>query len=154
MLAIPHILAGGAIGKTLRRSWLAWPLAFASHFVLDTIPHIDSHGLFGRAGGGVTALEACAGLLDFTLGAVLIISSAWRRPARGRVLGCAGLGIVIDVAEYLPAVGPWLRRWPGTAWFTTFHHAIQHNVSPRDWPLGFMTQAVVVALALWIIRRR
>ncbi len=154
MLAIPHMLTGGAIGRTVARSWLAWPLAFASHFVLDTIPHLDSHGLFGHPGGGITPAEACAALLDFTVGAVLVAAMAWGSADRWRVLGGAGLGIAIDVIEQLPAVGPWLRSWSGTAWFTTFHHAIQHNVPPADWVLGFGTQVAVVGLATWLLLRR
>ncbi len=35
MLATPHMCAGAALGAILRRPWLTWPAAFASHFLLD-----------------------------------------------------------------------------------------------------------------------
>ena len=52
MTATPHILAGAAIGKVLRRPWLAWPVAFVSHFLLDFTPHLDSHAVYGVEQGG------------------------------------------------------------------------------------------------------
>jgi hypothetical protein len=47
MLLVPHAAAGAALGKWFRSPWIAVPLALAIHFVLDMLPHIDSHGLFG-----------------------------------------------------------------------------------------------------------
>jgi len=38
MVATPHLVAGAAIGKLFRRPWLAYPLAFGSHFLLDFVP--------------------------------------------------------------------------------------------------------------------
>ncbi len=73
MTATPHILVGAAIGKVLRRPWLAWPATFVSHFLLDFTPHLDSHGLFGVKHSGPTTPEAALGILDFAFGAWLII---------------------------------------------------------------------------------
>src|SRR5947199_309584 len=41
MLATPHLVTGAAIGKVLKRPALAWPVAFASYFLLDHVPHLD-----------------------------------------------------------------------------------------------------------------
>ena len=56
MMATPHMVAGAAIGRLLRRPWLAYPAAFVSHFLLDIVPHIDSHALFGADHGGLTCI--------------------------------------------------------------------------------------------------
>src|SRR5262245_50011848 len=41
MTGINHVLTGAAIGLAVQNPWLAAPLALASHFVLDAIPHFD-----------------------------------------------------------------------------------------------------------------
>ena len=153
MMATPHMFAGAAIGKLTRRPWLAYPAAFASHFLLDYTPHLDSHALYGIPGGGPTVPEAAIGIADFVAGAVLIGWLVWQRADRRVILGGALCGIVIDLIELSPGLGPWFKAWPGTAWFSAWHHGIQHNVTPEQWLLGVGTQVAVIALALWVIRR-
>ncbi len=150
MTATPHILAGAAIGKVLRRPWLAWPVAFVSHFLLDFTPHLDSHAIYGVEQGGPTAPEAALGILNFTFGALLIVWLVRRQPDRRVVLGGALFGILIDLIREAPLLGVWFRTWPGTAWLSVFHHSFQHSVTPAQWPLGIATQLVVVAIALWV----
>src|SRR5262245_29781011 len=41
MLSTPHLLVGAAIVKVIPDPAISLPLAFASHFVLDSIPHWD-----------------------------------------------------------------------------------------------------------------
>lgn len=41
MLITPHVLVGAAIGTEFDHGYLVAPLAAASHFVLDFIPHWD-----------------------------------------------------------------------------------------------------------------
>ena len=155
MMATPHMVAGAAIGRVLRRPWLAWPAALASHFVLDVIPHLDSHSLFGVKQGGPTPLEATAGITDFLVGAVLVAWLTSRRLDRRVMRGAALFGILVDLVEYVPPIGPWLRAWPGAAWLIGFHHGIQHNVTPAQWPLGVGTQAalLLVAISVCLARR-
>lgn len=155
MMATPHMVTGAAIGRVLRRPWLAYPAALASHFLLDIVPHIDSHGLFGAKHGGLTRLEAISGLADFVVGALVVGLVARRQTRRRVMLGGALFAILMDLVEYVPPLGPWLRGWAGTAWLTRFHHRIQHNVSPAHWPVGAATQVatLAVALAICLVRR-
>ena len=152
-MATPHMLAGAAIGRGLRRPWLAWPVAFASHFALDFIPHLDDHALFGIGGGGVTPVEAASGILNFALGWALVMWVARGQPDRRVLLGGAFFGIVIDVIDHIPYLNRWVASWVGTAWLTDFHHAFQHNVTMSQWPLGVGTQLVLAGLALWVLVR-
>jgi hypothetical protein len=156
MMATPHMVAGAAIGRVLRRPWLAYPAAFASHLLLDIVPHIDSHSLFGVKHGGPTRLEAAAAVADFLVGALVVGLVAARQPMRRVMLGSALFGILIDLVEYVPPLGPWLKSWPYTAWLSEFHHSIQHNLTLTHWPLGAGTQLGVLGLglAICLARRR
>lgn len=151
MLAVPHMMAGAAIGKVLRRPQLAWPVAFASHFLLDFAPHLDSHALFGVKHGGPTGPETAMAIADMVLGVVLVGMIAARHPQRRVILGGALFGILIDLVDNVPPWGIWFRTWPATAWLSQFHHSFQHNVTPAQWPLGVATQVAVMAIALWVI---
>ncbi len=150
MMATPHMAAGAAIGRVLRRPWLAYPVAFASHFLLDIVPHIDSHALFGVKHGAPTPLEAAAGIADFLVGALVVSLAVARQPSRRVMLGAALFAILIDLVEYVPPFGSWFQHWSGAAWLTGFHHRVQHNLTSAHWLLGAGTQAAVLALGLAI----
>ncbi len=42
MVATTHLLVGITIGKITGDIWLTMPLAFASHYILDAIPHYNA----------------------------------------------------------------------------------------------------------------
>ena len=61
MLVTNHVLSGAIIGAAARSPWIAFPVGFASHLVLDAIPHwgrFDSHDHFMRVAvaDGLTGL--------------------------------------------------------------------------------------------------
>ena len=151
MMATPHMMAGAVIGKSLRRAWLAWPVAFASHFILDMTPHLDSHNLYGVEQGGPTVPEAAIGIADFVLGAAFVAWLVWRQRNRRVILGAALSAIIIDVIENVPPLGPWFKSWPGTSWLSQFHHSFQLNVAPDQYALGIATQVAVIAITLWLL---
>jgi hypothetical protein len=150
MLATPHLLTGAAIGKTLRRPWLAWPAAFGSHFLLDDTPHLDSHALFGVAHGGITRAEAMMGIADLLLGIALVTWAVRQRPERRVMLGGAFFAILIDLLHNIEPLGRWFEALPRSTWLWTFHRGFQHNVTPAEWPLGVGTQLITVVIALWV----
>ena len=147
MMATPHMVAGAAVGRVLRRPWLAWPAALASHFLLDIIPHLDTHSLFGVKGGRPTPPEAASAITDFLVGAMLVGWLTLGRPNRRVVLGAALCGMLMDLVEYVPPFGSWLRACSGGDGLIGFLHGIQHNVGPAQWPLGFGTQVAVICVA-------
>jgi len=152
MLATPHIITGAAIGKATGKARLALPLAFLAHFVLDYIPHLDAHGLFGRAGAGVTPMEAIGASADAALGLTLVLWATCRQPLRRAMLWAALFGILLDLLDNVPPFTGLFRGWSGSLWLSTFHHAHQHNVPVSSWPLGFATQLVVVLIGIWYLR--
>ena len=153
MLATPHAIAGAAIGKGLRRPWLALPAALASHFLLDWTPHLDTHALFGAATGGPTRAESLGALADTIVATALVLWAIRRQRLRRLMLASAFCAVAIDLIDNVPPWSAWFRAWPGTAWISAFHHGTQHNVTPAQWPLGFGVQILVVGVALWVILR-
>jgi hypothetical protein len=152
MIGTPHMMTGAAIGKIARRPQIALPAAFASHFVLDAIPHLDQHALFGVAGGRVTVGEAWATVVDVFLGVTLVLWAVGRQPGRRTMLWAAFMAIVIDLVDNVPPFSHWFRGWAGTLWLSRFHHGIQIHMTRSQWVIGFGTQIVVFAAALWVVR--
>jgi hypothetical protein len=155
MLAVPHMLVGAAVGKTLKRPALALPVAFGSHFLLDWVPHLDSHRIFGIAGGSVTRPEAIMGVLDFLFGAGLVIWLSAGRRDRKTILLSALAAILIDLVDNVPPWSGWFRASRVGSAISAFHHGFQHNVTLDQWPLGLGTQVVAIAAAtLTLLRPR
>jgi len=152
MLASVHMVTGAAIGKSVRPFWLALLAAFASHFALDFIPHIDTHGLFGGP-DGVTRAEALGALADVLLGLALVLWATARQRWRRAAIWAAFVAVVTDLVDNVPPWGPHFQTWAGTAWFSHLHHGLQHNLARSQWMLGVPIQVVVLAAALWVTRR-
>src|SRR3954451_15359325 len=99
MLATPHLVTGAAIGRGLKRPSLAWPAAFASHFLLDHVPHLDAHALFGVAYGGPTRPEVTMAAADALLGIWLTVWAVGRQPGRRVMLWGAFFAMLIDLLQ-------------------------------------------------------
>ncbi|MGC9318899.1 MAG: hypothetical protein ACP5KN_12780, partial [Armatimonadota bacterium] len=122
--------------------------------VLDAVPHLDSHALYGVANGGPTAPEAGIAIADFALALVAVAILTRSRPWRFMAFLGAFSAILIDLVTVLPGCGPWFKTWSGTAWLDAFHHGIQPHLAPDQWLIGFGTQAVVIGLTVWLLVRR
>jgi len=154
VMATPHLLTGAAAGAILsRRPRLALAVGFASHFVLDAIPHLDSNDLYGSAAGW-TWPEVSIAVVDFLLGCVVVLLVSRGQPWRRIALWAAFSGFVLDLVNTIPPVGPWFATWPGTAWLDRFHHGIQPDVSPDNLLLGFGTPTAVIVVGLWVLLRK
>ncbi len=133
MTAPNHALTGALIGLTVSDAWLALPLAFASHFVLDAIPHYDAPGTEAeRIGSRRLIYEQL--LLGAGLCFLLVVSLALTRPQYWITAAiCAFLAASQDLS--------WIPRWLTVRrtgkdpelknWFLRFHHHIQWKTSPK-----------------------
>ena len=153
MLAIPHMVAGAAIARRVRPGWLALSLAFLSHFLLDMIPHIGTHKFLDPTAARLTVSESVFALLDFFIGAALVAWAALGRSDRRMVFAGGLLGILIDLVEYVPPWNAWYAALPGADRFIAFHNAIQWNVGFDQWPIGYGTQILVIAISLSMLLR-
>lgn len=78
MMATPHILAGAAVARLLQKPALAYPTAFASHFVLDMLPHVDARELVAGAEGAAAQAETLTVIADLMVGTTLLLWLAVR----------------------------------------------------------------------------
>jgi len=74
MIITPHLLAGAAIGSRIHNWWAVAILSFASHYVLDAIPHpaYQINFLKNKTLGKVTAADILKLGADFCSGFLFI----------------------------------------------------------------------------------
>lgn len=140
-----HIYAGAAIALAIKQPVLALPLAFASHFVLDALPH------YGREGHGgyaevvkyrLTLIFEAVNLVGIPLLIYLLWGQAWW------VWAAALLAISPDFV--------WVYRFVRyerhglelpTGRLTHIHIAIQRY--ERAW--GVAVEIPVLVLLVWLV---
>lgn len=128
----PHMVVGAALGARVRRPAAALALAFASHFVLDAVPHFDIGWINGPN------LNAA---IDVTLGVTLCGIVAWKA---GRWAPLAGA-----LAAVLPEAPGLKERLEGWAAALLPH-------ATWDPPWGVAVEVLVTMLALswaWGVHR-
>lgn len=127
MTATNHMLTGGVIAVAVKQPALVIPLAFASHFVLDALPH------FGHTSGNVFekgshVFMKLSLLMDAAASIVVLV---WLGTLNSR------LPLLASIIAYTPDI-TWLPRlfkdirghtWQGN-WFTRFHQRIQRYEYP------------------------
>lgn len=128
-----HVLSGAALGAAVRKPWIAFPLGFASHLVLDAAPHwgrFEDPDRFMR----VAVVDGLTGL------AAMGAAAAAARPGQraGVVAGMVGAALP-DLNK--PAM-VFFGRSPFPAAFDDFHGRIQHEA-----PWRFRTHEVPAAAA-------
>lgn len=151
MIELPHTIVGAAIATKIGNPHLALPLALASHFVMDMVPHWNPHlNKEVKEHGKVTKLTTYIVTIDVILSLVagfLIAGKAL--PDTGKFLiviaGCF-LAVLPDVAE-----GPHFflsQKWRPVKKLVEFQSKIQFNVPIIP---GLISQALVIGAALWWI---
>jgi hypothetical protein len=151
VLETPHVIVGAAIATKVGNPALAIPLALASHFVLDKIPHWNPHlnsetERYGNPTKGSTNLV----IADVSLSVISGVFIA------SRVLPDLGRSVVILIAcliSVLPDVveGPYfflgirsslVKRW------IKFQKSLQVDTTIIP---GLLTQLATVIAAFWWI---
>jgi hypothetical protein len=150
MLAAPHAAVGALIGRASRRAWLALPLAFASHYALDALPH--SYLSFREP--GALPLKAVIVAADAVVGIALVFWIARRQMHWRLILGSAFAATALDLMNPVTSLGRRLGRTPGTAWLIRMHIGCAYHVPfGRQWLFSFGPSVVVlvlVALVAWL----
>ena len=142
MTATNHTITGAFIGLSVVNPWMALPLALASHFALDALPH------FGDRAQPAAGMRALKKMLPFdillaalTLLAIIIIRPLhWQLGIACGILAASpdlrGIPVFIYYLKYqtLPPVTGWYDRfnrfvqwgerlwgaWVELAWFVVF----------------------------------
>lgn len=151
MILATHSIVGAAVAQFFPNNPVAgFFAAFASHFLLDLIPHKD-YALHSSVGfnspekfhlnkASVIDFEKIA--FDFSVG--LAISVAILPDWRLAIIGAFG-GIFPDALQFAAKVFP---CWP-LVFLLKIHHRIQKHIE-NAW--GIIFQAVVVAVALVLVK--
>jgi hypothetical protein len=131
MQAINHTLTAGVIAITIKQPALVAPIALASHFVLDMIPHYGSYPPYARGTQAYYRIILVDGLLS-TL-AYLVIIHLWPQ-----YLLAISVGVFFSLLPDLlwPLALYVKQRGPLWAYFR-FHKGIQ-----RESGKGIMVEGV------------
>ena len=151
MLETPHVAIGAAIATKIPNPFIAIPLAFASHFVLEAVPHWNPHIFFEtKKYGRPTNKSVVIIVIDATVALGLGSFIAWRAlPNTGHaitILAASLASVLPDLVEapyfFLNWKNKLLKSW------LNFHKSLQVDTIPF-W--GFLTQILVIfAAILWI----
>jgi hypothetical protein len=146
MTASNHVLTGTAIALAIHQPLAALPLAFASHFVLDALPHFGFHGKgfkYALKQKRFYAVES----LDF-IGLIILVLTfnylAWV------TLAAAILAVSPDFEWFSREVinSFWHKRFSSTQ-FNRFHAKIQWCEKP--W--GFYVELVFFVVGYFLVRK-
>jgi hypothetical protein len=151
MLETPHVVVGAAIATKVVNPALALPLALASHFILDKVPHWNPH-LYTETQklGHPSKKTTKIAILDVGIAlatGLFIASRFWGDPGK----------VVLILACCLISVLPDLIKWPyyylGKRWklltkWVLFERSIQVNAP--FWP-GLFSQGLIIAVGIWWI---
>jgi hypothetical protein len=147
MLITPHALAGAAIGLRLKHPAKVIPVAVASHFLLDMVPHWQET-LAPYRPDRATWIRLP---IDVSLAALGVAWIARRGSKRHR--GLAGAAVVGALAGTLPdldvlaCVNPLLLRSSFLKRYFFWHCAIQDETS-HSWGLAPQIAVSLAALAV------
>ena len=138
MLVAPHIAAGVTLGLVLKQPALIVPLAVASHFLLDCIPHWQET----MAPYKPTWKTYLRIPIDFGLGALIIWLAVQTHPELGWSIGLGAFFAAIPDIDVATVAFPKLKNKIVTAYWD-WHCKIQREV--ESWS-GVVTQLVVLAI--------
>ncbi len=146
MLSTPHLLVGAAIVKAIPNPAISLPAAFASHFVLDSVPHWDGSpkAPFGKLFYALVSL-------DYFFGLLLVWWFSLDNPNQMLILLGAVTATSPDflLGSYKNFRLPW-NKWVWYASFNEFHRSIQSNLKIAP---GLATSLVASAIAIFILLR-
>lgn len=150
MVLTPHFLAGAAIATRFKNPFLAFALAFLSHYFLDIFPHqeysiknIEKHN-WKKSGLDILKL-----ILDIAFGLVLIFIFLKKDLWRG--FGGAFWAALPDGFAFLFFLFPKNKIFSK---IYIFHKKIPQSLWETKIPFwgGILTQIIVIILSLWFLK--
>ena len=149
MLETPHVIVAAAIAAKVGRPELALPLALASHFILDMVPHWNPHIneevlKYGRVTKKSTLIIAIDSTTALLAGSTIAYLALPNYPLAITILAACFLGAAPDLIEapyfFLNLKNKTVKNWIHS------HRSIQGEAG-LFW--GILTQIVTVAAAIW-----
>jgi len=153
MLETPHVFVGAAIAVTVPNPLIAIPLAFASHFVLEMVPHWNPHlntetKKFGQPTRRSTFITTVDSTIALVAGSFISFKALPNFPHAITILACSFAAVLPDVMEgpyfFLHMKNRFIKKW------ISFQKSVQSDTGPF---LGMLTQLVTIAAAILWIRK-
>lgn len=148
MTVTNHALTGGLVAVLIANPAAALPLAFASHFLLDSLPHFGNHP---KMGIGTDLFRRylfldIALMLTVAFVMALMFSHVW-----WLVLLCAALAVSPDLMWYphWRAARKGEAKQPGPV--ARFHKKIQWAEIPEGWKIELAYFVVTAAFLLHMV---
>lgn len=152
MLETPHVAVGVAIATKIPNPWIAIPLAFASHFVLDKIPHWNPHIYTETMKKGKPSAQSTKiAIADIALALILGAGFAYKALPDTKmavlILACSLASVLSDVIKYpfyyLHLRQKWLTTW------VNFERSMQIDTKSVFW--GIFNQLLIIGASIWWI---
>ncbi len=154
MLITTHAAVGFTIGALVSDPYIAIPLALASHYLLDGLPHFEV-STFRKPGEKKlkpkNLFELIFVLTDAGLAfAFLAFFHIYFSPSAfwGVIAGVAP-----DVLDNVFLWSPYLHRIPVFRELHSFHKNFHHTARNREVAVGVLTQILIIALCVLILLR-
>ncbi|AKM83419.1 hypothetical protein A2422_00935 [Candidatus Woesebacteria bacterium RIFOXYC1_FULL_31_51] len=154
MLETPHVALGIAIATKIPNPWIAVPLAFASHFLLERIPHWNPHlntetEKYGKPTKKSTIIVTIDVVISLILGFFVAYSKFPNSLLSLNILLCSFASVLPDIMEgpyfFLGVRNIFLSKW------IKLQKSIQVDT---NFTLGFTTQIItVIASLFWIFQK-
>lgn len=151
MLETPHVVVGAAIATQIPNPFIAIPLVFASHFILEMVPHWNPHlNTETKKFGAPTKKSTIVTAIDSSVALLIGSFIAWRAlPNTGAsilILACCLTSVLPDLIEgpyfFLKVRSEWAKKW------IIFQKSFQNDTTPF-W--GILTQLLTIVTAiLWL----
>ncbi len=152
VLETPHVIVASAIAYKIGNPYLAIPLSFASHFVLETVPHWNPHILtelkkFGAVTQKSKLIIVVDVLLAFVSGFFIASTTLPDTSHFWTILFSGFFGVLPDLIEAPYFFLKWKNKF--LEWWIKGQKALQSDAPPFT---GILTQAVTIfAAVLWIL---
>lgn len=141
MLLTVHTLTGALIALAVKDPALAAPLAFTSHFVLDSTPHFGIDGLdFKTSKGKIVGVADCFGALITWLILISIFPAQWFLVSIGVFFAC------LPDLLYLPDI---FFNFIPSKKLLRFHSRIQWSQTP----FGTITDVSWAVIVIFLLSR-
>ena len=152
MTITPHILAGAALATKTESYPVAFLLGFASHFVLDAIPHLDPGTFFEISGDEDKPWPAWVylmAILEFIIIGLIFYFLFHNRPDFAIMsVGALG-GIAVDIIDNNPL--KFIHKWPIFKQLHTFHEFIHYDLPIDKWYWGVLIQLIIIGGTIWYL---
>lgn len=147
MTAINHALTGATIGFVVGNFWVAVPVALASHFICDALPH------FGTKVTGVKRIKT-DGFRNYLVAEAvacfgLVVVLGLERPVHWLL---AAVCAFVAASPDLFSANRWLKARRGQAWKPNLYSKFATKIQWFERPIGGVVEiAWFVAFGLVII---